>query len=115
MHLVVDIRHWLDEDGSPISRLRGRVLRLARLIEYGGPLQIGEEQLTLVECCARPHRQPCEGFLWVTKREDNSLEAWCTRCEAESIVITGWEETDWADGPPLPLPPCERPDLSALN
>ena len=38
MACIIDIRHWLDEDGKPVPELRRRVLRLARLIEYGGLL-----------------------------------------------------------------------------
>ena len=37
--LMLDIRHWLDEEGQPVPRLRRRVLHFARLIEYGAPLQ----------------------------------------------------------------------------
>jgi hypothetical protein len=39
--LIVDPHHWLDENGDlPVDnpRLRRQVLRVARLIEYGGPL-----------------------------------------------------------------------------
>lgn len=39
--LVVDPWHWLTEDGhfpDNNMRLRRQILRIARLIEYGGPL-----------------------------------------------------------------------------
>src|SRR5262249_8893553 len=50
--VVVDPHHWLLEDGSlPTEnlRLRRRALRIARTIEYGGPLRRGETRETLVE------------------------------------------------------------------
>jgi hypothetical protein len=42
MVLIVDIRDWIDEHGMPVPALRRRVLRIARLIEYGGPLEKGQ-------------------------------------------------------------------------
>jgi hypothetical protein len=42
MVLVVDPWHWLEKDGTfPTNnlRLRRRIIRVARFIEYGGPLQ----------------------------------------------------------------------------
>ena len=57
--LVVDPRHWLMEDGDlPKTnlRLRRQALRVARLIDYGGPLAVGESREPLVECTKRPAR-----------------------------------------------------------
>jgi hypothetical protein len=62
MVLVVDAWHWLNEDGSlPADnpRLYRRVLRVARIIEYGGPLKANETRETLIECKRRPQGKPC--------------------------------------------------------
>ena len=116
MHLVVDIRHWLNENDEPATpQLRRRFLRLARLIEYGGTLAPGETRLTLVECSRRPRRVDCEGLLWVTKTDEDYLYAWCPLCEDETITISGWQDTLYAEGPPEPLPPFTPKAATLLN
>lgn len=116
MQLSVDIRDWLNDHDEPAtSELRPRVLRIARLIEYGGPLKPGETRLTLVECSRRPGRKACEGLLWVTKTDDDYLVATCPTCEDESITISGWQDTLYAAGPPEPLPPLSVKDAAVLN
>src|SRR6185295_11372489 len=80
MALFVDIRHWLDERGDlPRDNLpvRRQALRIAQLIEAGGPLQTGQFRETLVACSCRPHRKPCMGLLWVEKAEDDRIWAYC--------------------------------------
>jgi len=52
MTLVVDIRHWLNESGllpTDNLRLRRVALRIATLIEYGGPMEQLEGRMTMVE------------------------------------------------------------------
>lgn len=116
MHLSVDIRDWLNDNDEPATpELRSRVLRLARLIEYGGTLKAGETRLTLVECSRRPGRRACEGLLWVTKTEDDYLVASCPACEDETITISGWQDTLYAEGPPEPLPPFTPKAATLLN
>lgn len=116
MHLSVNIRHWLNDNDEPaVPQLRRRVLRIARLIEYGGTLKSGETRMTLVECSRRPGRQACEGLLWVMKTEDDYLYAWCPTCEDESLTISGWQDTLYADGQPPPLPPLPQKDAFSLN
>ena len=81
--LVVDIRHWLTPDLSlPTDnlRLRRQVLKIARLVEYGGPLPPGHTRETLVECSRRPNRQQCLGLLWVTKQDVETIFAHCLIC-----------------------------------
>ena len=39
LNLSVDIRHWLDEYGEPAQHVRRKALWIARMIEYGGPLE----------------------------------------------------------------------------
>lgn len=111
MTLVVDIRHWLDENGDPHPRVRKQALRMARLIEYGGRLARGQCRETLVECSRRPVRKPCLGLLWVLKADDDTIDAYCHVCKAERILISGWQETQWADGPMEPFSTDDLPPL----
>src|SRR5262245_10476737 len=68
--LVVDVHHWLDEGELPHHdlRLRRRVLRVARFIEYGGPLDVRESRETLMECKRRPGGKQCHGLVWLSRR-----------------------------------------------
>jgi len=103
MTQVINIQHWLDENGAPAPPVRRQALRIARLIEYGGPLATGYGRETLVECSRRVDRRRCEGLLWVAKASDGTLVACCPVCRREDLVISGWEDTDWADGPMEPV------------
>ncbi len=105
MTQVINIQHWLDEDGKPVAALRRQVLRVARLIEYGAPLEVGQLRGTLVECTRRVARRACEGLLWVGKIDDETIEAVCMSCRREHLQIAGWELTDWAEGPMEPIGP----------
>lgn len=107
MTQVINIQHWLDESGAPARAVRKQALRVARLIEYGGPLEIGYARATLVECTRRVERRPCEGLLWVMKKDAGTIEACCESCRRERLLISGWEVTEWADGPMAPLTPEE--------
>ncbi len=106
MTLIVDIRHWLTEDGGlPFDnpRLYRAALRIATLIEYGGPLGTFELRDTMVPCKRRPGRSPCTGLLLVMKLEDGRIHARCPACSTIEAIISGWEETDWAEGQSPPL------------
>jgi|SRR5512139_3229312 hypothetical protein len=108
MALIVDIRHWLDERGElPLDnvQVRRRALRIAQLIEAGGPLENGQVRETLVACSCRPNRKPCLGLLWVEKARDEQIWAYCLSCRREEIMISGWQETMWARGPMAPSTP----------
>jgi hypothetical protein len=103
LNLSVDILHWLDEIGCPAEPVRRKALWVARMIEYGGPLEAGFMRHTLIECTMRPKRRPCLGLLWVTKRADDRIEAWCGTCHELRVIVSGWRETDWADGVMEPM------------
>jgi hypothetical protein len=106
--LVVDPHHWLMEDGSIPThdlRLRRNILRVARFIEYGGPLEPGEYQQTLIECARKPGRKPCLGLMVVMKTKDDTLLGFCPKCGVEEVLISNWQDTRWAEGAPLPLMP----------
>jgi hypothetical protein len=108
MTLVIDITHWLDEQGQiPRTnlRLRRHALRIARFIEYGGPLPALQARETLVECKRRPAHRQCLGLLWVMKRNDDRIEVTCRDCQDIEAVISGWQGTDWAEGvmPGMPM------------
>ena len=104
--LVVDPWHWLAPDGSfpeNAPRLRKNILRVARLIEYGGPLLPLEGRETLVECQKRVKRSRCPGLLWVVKTADDEIHAFCAACKADDTLISNWQNTPWADGPMPPV------------
>lgn len=112
--LVVDPWHWLDKDGNlPVDnpRLRRQVLRVARLIEYGGALPALHTRETLVECSRRPAGKPCPGLLWVVKTDDEAIEASCAVCGGSEVVIHNWRGTQWADGMMAPLPVSPVPAI----
>lgn len=112
LNLSVDIRHWLDEHGALAAPVRRKALWIARMIEYGGPLEPGFARETLIECTMRPKRRPCHGLLRVAKRPDGLIDAWCPSCDQVDILISGWQETCWAGGLLAPVgcwvpsPPC---------
>jgi len=108
MTLVIHITDWLDEQGQvPLTNvpLRRRALRIARFIEYGGPLPTLHARETLVECKRRPTHCQCLGLLWVMKRDDDGIEVTCRDCQHVEAVISGWQGTGWAEGvmPAVPL------------
>lgn len=104
MPRILDIRHWLDDRGElpHDPQVRRRALRIAQLIEAGGPLEPGQLRETLVACSCRPNRKPCMGLLWVEKSTDERVCAYCVVCKREEIVISGWQDTIWANGPMEP-------------
>jgi len=60
--LVVDPWHGLHRDGTFLTadaRLYRRMLRIARFIEYGGPLKQGETRKTLLDCNRRARGKRC--------------------------------------------------------
>lgn len=106
--LVVDPWHWLNANGTLPDgnlRLRRQVLRVARYIEYGGPLKPGESRETLIECTRRPDRKPCLGLLWVLKTEEDAIVAVCSACSANEAVVHNWQGTPWAEGVMAAVPP----------
>jgi hypothetical protein len=105
--LSVDINHWLDEDGElPVNdlRLRRNALRVVRFIESGAALEPLTGRETLEECKRRPRGKQCLGLMWVAKRNDDRLETFCPICHNVEAVISGWQETLWAEGPMPAVP-----------
>jgi len=99
--LTVDPWHWLTKDGDFLvdnPRLYRRMLRIARFIEYGGPLKKNETRETLIECKRRPKGKPCLGLMWVDKAEDDVILAHCLVCKTEEALIHNWQKTEWAGG-----------------
>ena len=103
---VVDAEHFLPEGELPEdARVRRHALRIARFIEYGGPLRPGQTRETLIECPCRPERRPCSGLLWVRKTPEDRIEVFCPSCRSLQYVISNWQGTLWAEGPMEPLDP----------
>lgn len=108
--VVVDATHWISEDGllpEKPARLRYLALRMARCIEYGGPLPREHGLETLIECRRRPSGRRCPGFLWVVKTKTGSIHAFCAVCRSDEFLIQNWEQTDWAEGVMEPVPMVE--------
>jgi len=105
--LVVDPWHWLSKEGEFLRdepRLYRRMLRIARFIEYGGPLGKGTTRETLVECNRRPKGKPCLGLMWVSKTKNDSILARCMVCKTDEASVHNWQHTEWADGMMEPVP-----------
>lgn len=103
---VIDARHFIDDEDALPTRppaLRRQALRIARLIEYGGPLEPGFTRETLVECDCRLDGRPCPGFLWIEKQVDGVLHAFCLAEMHVELFIHDWQETLWAEGPMVPV------------
>ena len=99
--LVVDPWHWLTDDGHFLidnPRLYRRMLRIARFIEYGGPLKKKETRETLIECKRRPKGRACAGLMWVVKTDNDGILAHCLVCRTEEALVHNWHETEWASG-----------------
>ncbi len=104
--IIVDPWHWLTEDGDFLddSKLRNRMIRVAALNEYGGPLPVMHARETLVPCTRRPKGKACKGLLVVVKRENESLHTFCPTCGSDEFLISNWQSTLWAGGPMPPVP-----------
>jgi hypothetical protein len=103
--LVVDPWHWLHPDGTfPIEHpgLYRRILRVAQLIEAGGPLPVRHVRETLLLCSKRPRGKPFAGLVWVAKTPEDAIHAYCLVCRNDEAMIHNWQTTDWADGPMEP-------------
>lgn len=113
---VVNAEDLLDESGelpmtAPAEAFRNAV-RMAQCIEYGGPLPQNHLTLTLILCRRRPDGVPCRGTLIVAKTDREELHAFCASCRADEFLISNWQETLFADGPPGPIP-LEPDELAA--
>ncbi len=52
--------------------------------------------------------------MWVTKIENDAIEAVCLVCSSAEAVIHNWQETEWASGMMEPVTPdLLRPDEDA--
>jgi hypothetical protein len=114
--IVVDPWDWLTENGelpTENPRLRGRMLRVARFIEYGGPLARLHCRETLIECKRRPGGRPCAGLMWVLKTDDDAINAFCRGCGDEAL-IQNWQRTEWAAGI-MEAVPAEPADLDGAS
>ena len=107
--MVVNIGDWLVGDDIPDGppRLRRNALRIARLIEYGADLPQLHACETLIECKQRPGRKPCSGWMWVYKQNDDRIQADCPTCHEVEAIISGWQDTVWAEGQMEPVPTAD--------
>jgi hypothetical protein len=113
MALVVDPWHWLTPDAKvppEHPQLRRNILRVARVIEYGSTVPMGEFRKTLIECSRRSKGKVCPGLLWVMKATPDTIVAFCPVCETDHIAVSNWQGTPWAKGlaPATSTPPSSE-------
>ena len=96
-YLVVDIRHWLDENEEPgVPQLRSKVDFLKELITYETAFEAGMESFPLPICRKRPGRKPCKSPLRTMTEETwqgvaGKVICWqCPKCK-DSGMVYGWE------------------------
>ena len=95
---VVDLRHWLTEEGS-IAPMPGSAQRLA---EYIGMIVADATGVLLdqrggegVKCRCRPGRKPCPGIIESGfEPETDRIVWWCPEC-GESGFVDNWKGTLW--------------------
>ena len=95
---VVDLRHWLTEDGAIASMPRPA----QRLAEYMGMIVADatgflSEQCSGegVKCRCRPVRKPCSGIIETDfEPETDRIVWWCPEC-GETGFIDNWKGTLW--------------------
>lgn len=105
MTLVVDPWHWLTPEGdipSDQPHLCRNLLNVARVVEYGSTLEPGYFRETLLECPKRPAGVRCRGLLWVGKRSDQALIAFCAKCNTDHFLVHNWQGTRWSRGQARP-------------
>jgi len=62
----------------------------------------------------RPSPRPARNETRETGGRDGRLEAWCPMCCGKEISISGWQDTDWAEGP-MPPEPMSSPIPDFVN
>lgn len=115
--IVVDATHWLPDGDLPYdgpNELFRNALRMAQCIEYGGPLPQKHIVPTMIACRRRPERTACRGTMMVLKTERDELYVMCPVCKSEEFLITNWQGTPWAEGPPHPIP-IETDPFAAID
>ena len=99
MAWIVNMQHYLDEDGS-IGLTMNRPTR--RLADYFGSIvtfatSFDDEPFlnSNIKCRRRPGRKPCQGKIQALLDLDSDNIVWqCPVC-GDNGVISGWQDTPW--------------------
>jgi len=99
MSSVIDITHYLDEQGFPVfagpagglSRFFGKIVAAASLLPVEGTAY------SAVRCRRRPRHKRCEGGIHIYRRYDGVIEWTCPECDDEGFIYN-WEGTYWDKG-----------------
>ncbi len=98
---VIDIRHYLDEDGN-LAQMPGPAVTIAlfcgSIVSWvsGWPGANGE--LTNVACRRARSRPPCYGEVYARLTVGDSIAWRCNACGEEG-TISGWRGTRWDRSP----------------
>jgi hypothetical protein len=108
---VIDVRHYLEEDGDELSTASGPALNLALFVTsivawVTDHLPQGDPH-TNVTCIRRPGRRRCTGDIMAELDEASGSIHWqCPWC-GENGIISGWQGTVW-DRSPAPVDALSR-------
>jgi alanine racemase len=120
---VVDLRHFLDEQGELVPGRPGRWGAFyAEIAAVGSARPAGVAAATPLRCRRRPGHTPCPGRLWALRREHGVIEWRCPVCDDQGTV-SGWEGTRWdlrgvvaeLSGPPAEVVLTEADYRTALE
>jgi hypothetical protein len=103
---VIDLRHYLEEDGDELSTVSGPALNLALFVTsivvwVTDHLPTGDPH-TNVTCIRRPGRKRCTGDIFAELDAVSGSIYWqCPWC-GENGIISGWQGTLWDRSPAPP-------------
>ncbi|MFY7947821.1 MAG: hypothetical protein ACOVRP_01270 [Gemmatimonas sp.] len=96
---IVDMHHFLGDDGLPAVRRGTLVSFLGAIVESVSAVQGTEAPMVDVRCRRRPRHQPCAGVIDAFEEPDSDAIIWyCPVCGDEGY-IANWMGTPW-DGRP---------------
>jgi predicted RNA-binding Zn-ribbon protein involved in translation (DUF1610 family) len=103
---IVDMHHYLSDDGLPVVRRGTLVPFLGAIVEAVSAVQGTEAPMADVRCRRRPRHQPCSGIIDAFIEPDTqAIEWYCPAC-GDDGYIANWMRTPWDCSPAHAAPPA---------
>jgi uncharacterized Zn-binding protein involved in type VI secretion len=112
---IVDMHHFLGDDGLPAVRRGTLVSFLGAIVESVSAVQGTEAPMVDVRCRRRPRHQPCAGVIDAFEEPDSDAIIWyCPVCGDEGY-IANWMGTPWDCRPARAARPVYGEAAGALH